>query len=105
MQNEALPVTVGLVALWIAAAWLPIGAQPAQSDPPLLRCFAPAGVVVVASPVPTPEDFRVRIANGVTHANWTGPDGRPLVLATTLPCVYVFSGEVPGTAPAQDGSQ
>lgn len=72
----------------------------AQDTTPILRCFH-NGDVIVASPVPAPDDFRAQIG-AVTHAQWTLTTGQRQVLASTAPCVYLVTSPVPGSREAAD---
>lgn len=99
MALEILAVAVAVAG----SAWW-VSAQPSSAPPsaetPILQCYQD-GAVLVAAPVPAPEDFRAQLGV-VTHATWTLPTGARQVLASTADCVYLVSQPPPGSAPANE---
>lgn len=92
-------VAIALVAA-VVIAFFGVNWVNAQDDSPILRCFH-NGEVIVASPVPAPEDFRAQIG-AVTHAQWTLTTGQRQVLASTAPCIYLVTSPVPGSIGASN---
>ena len=66
---------------------------------PILQCYE-SGEVMIESPLPTPEAFRV-LVGPVTQANWTLASGRRQILVTSLPCLYFITQPAPNEAGAQ----